>query len=180
MPWLNIAQLRARQFQCGYCGMHVANDRGYGHSDAALGLYLCPNCEKPTLIVTNFLQVPSPVPGSEVKHLPEQLNALYKEARQCCSVQAYTSAVLTCRKLLMNIAVNQGASEGLKFIEYVDYLASTGYIPPNGRGWVDHIRKKGNEATHEIALMKQADADELIAFTEMLLKFVYEFPSRVP
>ncbi len=80
----------------------------------------------------------------------------------------------------MNIAVQQGAKEGLKFIEYVEYLAANGFIPPNGRGWVDHIRKKGNEATHEISLMGLADAEELVAFSEMLLKFVYEFPSRVP
>ena len=60
------------------------------------------------------------------------------------------------------------------------YLADNGYVPPNGRGWVDHIRKKGNEATHEIALMQQGDAEELISFVEMLLKFIYEFPARVP
>ena len=82
--------------------------------------------------------------------------------------------------MLMNIAVAQGAGEGLKFIEYVEYLAANGFIPPNGRAWVDHIRRKGNEATHEIALMKKVDAEELIAFVEMLLKFVYEFPARVP
>jgi hypothetical protein len=82
--------------------------------------------------------------------------------------------------MLMNIAVQQGAGQGLRFIEYVEYLANAGYIPPNGKGWVDHIRKKGNEATHEIALMTKADAEQLIAFTEMLLKFVYEFPSVVP
>ena len=80
----------------------------------------------------------------------------------------------------MNIGVQQGAKEGEKFIQYIDHLAQNGYIPPNGRGWVDHIRKKGNEATHEIALMSQSDAEELIAFTEMLLKFIYEFPARVP
>ena len=80
----------------------------------------------------------------------------------------------------MNVAVSQGADEGLSFVQYVDYLAKAGYIPPNGKGWVDHIRKKGNEATHEIALMAQADAEELIAFAEMLLKFVFEFPARVP
>ncbi len=80
----------------------------------------------------------------------------------------------------MNIAVAQGAAENLRFIEYVDYLATAGYIPPNGRGWVDHIRRKGNEATHEIALMSSSDATELLAFSEMLLKFIYEFPARVP
>jgi len=28
--------------------------------------------------------------------------------------------------------------------------------------------------------MAQADAEELINFTEMLLKFIYEFPGRIP
>jgi hypothetical protein len=53
-------------------------------------------------------------------------------------------------------------------------------VPPEGKGWVDHIRKKGNEATHEISPMSKADANDLITFPEMLLKFVYEFPSRIP
>jgi hypothetical protein len=119
------------------------------------------------------------VPGNDVGHLPKPLESLYKEARNCCGVSSFTASVLASRKLLMNIAVTQGAEEGLRFIEYVDYLAKNGFIPPNGRGWVDHIRKKGNEATHEIALMIKADAEELIAFAEMLLKFIYEFPARV-
>ncbi len=59
-------------------------------------------------------------------------------------------------------------------------MAAKGYVPPNGRGWVDHIRKKGNEANHEIRLMTKIDAEELVSFAEMLLKFIYEFPERVP
>ena len=80
----------------------------------------------------------------------------------------------------MNIAVQQGAAEGLKFIEYVTYLSEKGFVPPNGKHWVDHIRKKGNEATHEIAVMGEQDARDLISFVEMLLRFIYEFPSMVP
>jgi hypothetical protein len=38
----------------------------------------------------------------------------------CYSVQAYTSAALCCRKLLMNICVGLGADEGKKFAFYVD------------------------------------------------------------
>lgn len=124
--------------------------------------------------------MPGVVPGNEVSHLPPKLDQLYREARNCCGVSAFTASVLASRKMLMNISVEQGAQEGKSFIDYVNYLAASGFIPPHGRGWVDHIRKKGNEATHEIALMSQADAEELIAFTEMLLKFIYEFPARVP
>jgi len=113
-------------------------------------------------------------------HLPADIAALYREARNCVSVSSHTSAVLTCRKLLMNIAVAQGAKEGESFISYVSYLADKGFVPPNGRGWVDHIRDKGNEANHEIKLMSQQDAEELISFLEMLLKFIYEFPKKVP
>jgi len=80
----------------------------------------------------------------------------------------------------MNIAVQEKASPGLKFIEYVEYLSNKGFVPPNGKHWVDHIRKKGNEATHEIALMTQTDAKDLLGFVEMLLRFIYEFPEMVP
>jgi hypothetical protein len=62
----------------------------------------------------------------------------------------------------------------------LDYLANNGFVPPKGRGWVDHIRKKGNEATHEILAMTHDDATELVLFSEMLLKFIYEFPARIP
>ncbi len=39
---------------------------------------------------------------------------------------------------------------------------------------------KGNEATHEITLMEEKDATELLTFTEMLLKIIYEFPNMIP
>jgi hypothetical protein len=87
--------------------------------------------------------------------------------------------VLASRKILMHIAVEKGAEEGKPFLSYVEYLASKGYVPPDGKSWVDHIRSKANEANHEIALMEPADAEDLITFVEMLLKFIYEFPSKV-
>ena len=80
----------------------------------------------------------------------------------------------------MNIAVSHGAKPGETFLSYVEYLATAGYVPPNGKGWVDYIRKKGNEATHEIALMSAEDATRLVAFSEMLLKFIFEFPATIP
>lgn len=177
--WQHPQQISTHRYRCGYCGLSVASDRGLSSDDPHRRIYICPHCEKSTYFEMN-LQVPGVVPGVDVAHLPPDLNSLYREARNCCGVGAYTASVLASRKMLMNIAVEQGASQGAKFIEYVDFLAANGYIPPNGKHWVDHIRRKGNEATHEIALMNGTDAEELLAFLEMLLKFVYEFPARVP
>ena len=106
-------------------------------------------------------------------HVPSDVAGLYAEARNCMAVSAHTAAVMACRKLLMNVAVEHGAKEGEKFVAYVDHLVNAGYVPPNSRGWVDHIRKRGNEATHEIRLMTRADAEDIITFVEMLLKILY-------
>jgi hypothetical protein len=92
---------------------------------------------------------------------------------------AYPAAVLACRKLLRHIAVSKGAPSGAKFVDYVEFLAANNYVPPSAKEWVDHIRKKGNEANHEITIMGRDEAEELITFSEMLLKLVFEFPAAM-
>ncbi len=181
MGWNNAAGVTAKSYVCGYCGKLVASAMGYytSNEQPSKHIYICPNCTKPTF-VDGQRQIPGVAPGVDVPHLPPDVAALYAEARNCVAIGSYTSAVLAARKLLMHIAVAQGAPAGKNFVEYVEHLATSGYVPPNGRGWVDHIRKRGNEANHEIRLMSQQDADELISFSEMLLKFIYEFPQRVP
>jgi hypothetical protein len=128
----------------------------------------------------NDVRFPGIAFGDLVPHLPEDLERLYEEARASASANAYTAAVLVCRKMLMNIAVTEGAEEAKKFIEYVQYLSDKNFVPPNRKGWVVYIRTRGNEATHEIQLMNETDAKALIVFVEMLLRFIYEFPKMVP
>lgn len=180
MPWQGEQGIQSHSYTCGYCGNIVASAAGYYHAQQHnRKIYLCPHCQSPSYIAPG-IQIPGVAPGNEVKALPPDVDALYREARNCIAASAYTGSVLISRKLLMNTAVAQGAKPNLGFLDYVQYLADNGYIPPKGKGWVDHIRKKGNEATHEIAAMAKSDAEELISFIEMLLKFIYEFPSRVP
>lgn len=183
MNWHQLNKMQPRDFVCGHCGKHVASKEGYSSTDPPPqprgNIYVCPGCARPTFFYRGT-QIPGVTPGNEVEHLPPDVASLYLEARRAASIGATTASVLACRKLLMSIAVAQGAKPGESFVFYVEYLASAGYVPPNGRGWVDHIRSKGNEATHEIKLMVPGDAAELIAFAEMLLKFVFEFPARVP
>lgn len=183
--WTNVASPSIKKFCCGFCGLEVASDKGYYSNNkipnkADRGwILLCPQCEQPNYFCSEA-QIPGPVPGRNVASVDEDVHDLFVEARTCVSVNAFTASVLASRKLLMNIAVNQGAPEGNTFKQYVNYLAENGYVPPNGGGWVDHIRNRGNEANHEIPAMSKEDALELITFSEMLLRFIYEFPARVP
>jgi Domain of unknown function (DUF4145) len=141
--------------------------------------YICGFCNGITFFDHMGEHWPAALGGDAVGSLPTTVAELYEEARGCISVRAYTAAALACRKLLMNTAATKGAPGNQNFVAYVEYLASNGYIPPDARPWVDHIRSVGNEATHEIPQTTREDAEELMALTEMLLKLVYELPAQV-
>jgi hypothetical protein len=181
--WYNAEAIKRYSYTCGYCGTLTAPSRHYrtvNHgSDSNIGrILICAHCNKPTYL-SGRIQVPGPIIGKDVNHVPQIIAQLYNEARKCITVGAYTSAVLACRKILMNVAVQEGAEEDKSFHYYVDYLESNNYLPPKGRTWVDKIRQKGNEATHEIHPMSLNDATQIIGFTELLLRFIYEFPATV-
>lgn len=142
-------------------------------------ILICPKCDSPTYL-DKGKQVPGIAYGSTIAHLPKDVESLYSEARNCMSVSAFTASVLATRKLLMNVAVSQNADKNKSFEYYVNYLADNGYVPPNAKTWVNHIRTKGNEATHEIPAIKDEDAKDLLTFMEMILKLVFEYPQRIP
>jgi hypothetical protein len=182
--WEKLAQLNSRSYVCGYCGNDIATNYGYFGRDPvsrfSFLIYICHKCGQPTYFDFYSRQFPGPAYGNTVSGINDNnVQDIYEEARKCLSVNSSTASVLCCRKLLMNIAVSKGAKEGLSFIEYVEYLSNQGFVPPNGKEWVDHIRKKGNEATHEIKIINKDDAIELLSFCEMLLKFIFEFPSKL-
>ena len=178
--WQNAYKITSRNFLCGHCGNKVASNLGICSTDGNHSLFICPECSCPTYINIYDEQTPGVVYGEEVKDVPEDLMSLYNEARRCYSVNSYTTAVLACRKMLMHIGVEKGAKEGESFMYYVEYLVESGFVPPDGKGWVDHIRKTGNVANHQIILMKAPHAEDLISFVGMLLKFIYELPARLP
>ena len=182
MTWESVRTIPSRSYICGHCHNPLASNNGFRRQIPGGGwwyIYICHYCNCPTFFDLKNNQIPGSPYGNKVDHVPTEVDSLYNEARDCTSVNAYTASVLCCRKLLMNIGVSIGADEGLNFTQYVRYLSDKGFVPPDGKEWVDHIRKKGNEATHEIAIMEREDAQELITFLEMLLKFIYEFPASI-
>jgi hypothetical protein len=180
--WNRSETIKPHAFICGHCQCKTGNDQGYYlWPNAEYRIYICPVCVKPTFIDDDAggRQTPGVPYGDPVRGAPAQVTAAYDEARHCMSVAAWTAAVLLCRKILMAVAVNEGAPTNQSFQQYVTYLVDNAYVTPKARGWVDEIRKRGNEATHEIPAMSQHDARELLTFVEMLLKTIYEFPAAV-
>ena len=180
--WHNQLTLGSRRYVCGYCSSVVGPDKGTFSQEGNVQtfIYYCSHCGQPTYFDQDSRQFPGVKFGNPVGHLPVGIEKLYDEARGAMSAQAYTPAVLACRKILMNVAVSLGAKAGDSFASYVQFMADKGYVPPNGKHWIDHIRSKSNEANHEITMMSKDEAERLITFVEMMLRFIYELPNVVP
>src|SRR5436190_14222190 len=151
--WLSMGGLESRSYICGYCDNHIASENGYRHEHNSGWIYICHYCGRPTYFDASSepnTQTPGTAFGESVKYLPPDVAGLYKESRDCLKVGANTASVLCSRKLLMNMAVSKGAREGLKFVQYIDYLEENRFLPVGGKEWANHIRDRGNEATHEI------------------------------
>ena len=172
---------------CGYCGNSVAPNTGYeiihkeeGKRRTDATIYECPLCKNPIIYFNTFDEtIPGAKYGREIKNLPENIATLYDECRTCYANQCYTSSQMIARTLLMHVAVEQGAEEGLSFAKYVDYLDSNGYIPPNGKQWVDFIRTSGNVANHEIVIKEKKETEKVISFLSTLLLVIYELPNML-
>ena len=177
--WNSTQQVASRGYTCGYCNRPLASEKGW-HSGSSGFIYVCHHCTRPTFFDRTGEQIPGVMHGNPVDGISDkEVAQLYDEARSTTQANAYTATVLCCRKLLMHIAVSKGAKPGESFAYYVDYLGENHFVPPDAKAWIDHIRKKGNEANHEINIMTREDAEELLSFSEMLLRIIYEFPARV-
>ncbi len=174
--WHNDSPLPTRTWTCSYCGKATGNDKGFSDKEMGRCIYICPSCSCPTYFEGNK-QVPGAPYGNSVENLPQEIGPLYEDARNCMRVYAFTSAVLTCRKILMHVAVEKGAPKDKNFAFYVDSLVNGTILPTNFKSWVDKIRQRSNEANHEIIVMSLDDAKNILNFTEMLLKLLYEYPA---
>lgn len=177
ISWQDTTKVTGVEYKCGHCGNQVGPSEGYRNARKFFSICICPTCNNPTYVTPNT-QVPGPSFGRDLEHLPEDVNQLYNEARRCMTVRSHTAVVLLGRKLLMHVAVENGAKPGGSFERYVDYLEEHNRIPEDSREWVDMIRRKGNVANHKIEEITDGDAMGLLLLVEALLFFAYDVPGR--
>lgn len=167
-------------YTCGHCSTRVsgrviarASPDRFGRMTPILWLK-CPNCGDGSVLTRDETIYPVAPFGPDIEGLPTEVSEAYEEARRCISVKAYTAAEQMCRKILMNVAVQEGAGEGESFSYYVGYLQQHSYITPNMQVWVDQIRERGNQSTHELGGPGEDRARNTLQFTAMLLRLIYE------
>jgi Domain of unknown function (DUF4145) len=107
---------------------------------------------------------------------PPDLAELYHEAARCFSANAFTAAAMVCRKILMVCAMEQGDKPGRNFIEYVDYITNTVLNFPQAKKAIDAIRGIGNDATHKVAFVSEADARRAMQIADYTLRTIYTLP----
>ena len=182
--WKNES-INETSYICGYCEHQVSSTRGMPlliaepdsiPYESDYGVYICPHCHMPTFIYKD-IKIPGNRFGASIENVPSEVNSVYEEARSSFAAGAYTGVVLLCRKLLMHIATDLGADEGLRFIQYVNYLNEEHYAGARSDQWIDQIRRFGNQANHEIRINTKEEAQMIIKFCEMILKLNYEYPS---
>jgi len=157
---------------CGHCGTKVSGAVVAWKEDVIWAQ--CTHCGRGSVIDDQGDVYPGTLFGPHLEGLPADIAEAYEEARRSMSVAAFTGAELVCRKILMHVAVEKGATEGETFASYLEHLESKGYITPPMKGWVDLIRQHGNIAAHVLEKPDRERAESTLMFTAELLRIVYE------
>lgn len=184
-----------KSYVCGWCGHHISAAVGlFKHEEwlhvDEVDIYgfhphrretdvrICTNCWIATTFLDRKNQLPGPIHGDNLD--PRKKNddtklivVLYNEARVALSQRAPSCAVLMFRKILMHVAVEQGAKPGLRFAEYVEYLKTNGIVGKPQYALLDRIRDEGNIENHEVRRASPEQAVDLLNLTTLLIRSVY-------
>lgn len=166
-------------YTCGHCGKQVsgaviAATTSIQYGTVSVRWLQCTSCHEGSVQVANGQVYPGVPFGPVLEGLPAETESAYNEARRCLSVNADTAGEVMCRKILMHIAVEKGASAGKSFAHYINHLVKKGYVTPPMEPWVTLIKDHGNMANHELDPPDRRRAEGTLLFTVQLLRSVYE------
>jgi hypothetical protein len=175
-----------QDFECGHCGRST-NGRvlcSFNVKGSPYSVYWCHcSCEKklPTMLIDEGYELPvTQYPEACEFHpglgWPDDLIKLYEEAARSFAAKAYTASAMVARKILMACACHEGADDGRKFVEYVDYVSSKVLTFAKAKDSIDAIRTIGNDANHSIQFVTREDARRALSIVTYLLNTIYSLP----
>lgn len=194
---------------CFYCGGQnqampcIGSSEFPNISGMYRAIFACPSCHKPFAAVVRVGAGRSVSPMSDGNiqnlgmsvehwhpthpplvapaHTPEDVSQRYIEGESSFRSKSYIAAIAMFRSAL-DIATKKFCDEKLKkmtLFDRIDGLGKNGKITSDMAEWAHQIRAAGNDALHDEGMPKQADAEPLRLFTEMLLKYLFELPGEV-
>lgn len=125
-------------------------------------------------VVCQGEQYPPPCDWPDDRDVPVHVSSAYEEARECLAARNYTATAMMCRKILMNLGIDQGAETGKKYYEYVDWFAENGYITASIKKWAEFVVDCGNKANHRPDPVGKKRAMAAFMLTTELMRRVYE------
>ena len=130
--------------KCGHCNREVSalEIAQYQSSKGDTTYWLiCSVCSHGLLLDRNGKLYPPASYGVKIDGLPSEVEEAYTEARNCMSINAFTSCQLICRKILMHIATDKcSGKEGDTFKNYIKNIEDAQYITPPMKPWVTRIK----------------------------------------
>lgn len=124
---------------------------------------------------------------SPPEHLPEHINAAFKEGAKCFAIGCYNAAASMFR-LCLDMATNEFLPENdaekpnakiqrsLGF--RLDWLFDNNYLPINMRELSICVKEDGNDGAHQ-GTLKKSDGENILDFTTILLERLYTEPKRL-
>ena len=172
------------KYSCGACG------------DTTTGRVLCEverhdgsivkwcwcSCDKgePSVLIEKDGAMIGQIPIAKEFHSepdwPTGLAQLYDEAAKSYAAGAFTATAMVCRKVLMACACEKGETDGKGFGAYVDHITNNVLTYPAARTSIDAIRTIGNDASHDMSTVNQADAARAMKIVTYMLNTIYSLP----
>ena len=173
----------SKTLDCPYCSIavHAPSDVRILDEDAGIiryHIHKCPKCYMPIIISFNGTVIPKSqaLPFGDVQFVPEKIEKMYTECRLGYLNGCYYSTIMLARTMIMHIAHDLGSGTKQRFVDYINYLESEGYISKHNKNWVDKIRLSGNQYIHQLDEPTEEDARKVMMFIKQLLGNVYEMP----
>jgi hypothetical protein len=181
-----VAPIRDPEIQEAYEMSHQTEFEGEVPCPAPQWRYTllqCPVCRDPLLAYSydfdrSFAQRVWPPDRPRLVGVPLQIERAHHEAVRCRQTRSYVATVLMCRRALEGMCRHfyptiRPLAFGLK------KLQDEGIIDARLAEWAHALRDSGNLAAHDPdAGVTEADADDLLEFTEAILAYVFVLSER--
>ncbi len=120
---------------------------------------------------------PRVVTHQEPKGVPERILSTYLKAIDNRSRTHYDVVVMLCGKVLDLATKDMDQTWSLE--KRLKKLASDGKLAPQMSEWAEEIRLDRNVAAHHDDEFTQAEADQILGFTEAFLTYLYSLPEMI-